>query len=142
LFAFNYIKYNVNLFKNIKDSFLATVRDIYIYVLFCKNGFLRVNTIANEQFFSYIMVRTSYILIRWWLWWFLCTRKKTCYVVSLALSHCNNSPWVDMSLHTDTLFWFWANHSMTKNAFYWDNINGLEFLQSIIYMTFYSVIAF
>jgi len=31
---------------------------------------------------------------------------------------------------------------MTKTAFYWDNINGLEFLQSIIYMTFYSVIAF
>ena len=28
------------------------------------------------------------------------------------LAHWNNSPWVDMSLHSDTLFWFRANQSL------------------------------
>ena len=36
-------------------------------------------------------------------WWcLLCTRP----------AHWNNSPWVDMSLHLDTLFWFRANKSL------------------------------
>ena len=33
----------------------------------------------NEQFFSHIMARTSYILMRWWWWCPLCT-KPTCLV--------------------------------------------------------------
>jgi len=28
----------------------------------------------SEQFFSFIMVKTSYISLRWWWWWSLCTR--------------------------------------------------------------------
>jgi hypothetical protein len=27
----------------------------------------------------------------------------------IVLAHWNNSWWVDMSLHLDTLFWLWAN---------------------------------
>ena len=30
----------------------------------------------------------------------------------IVLAHWNNSPWEDMSLHSDTLFWFWANQSL------------------------------
>jgi len=30
----------------------------------------------------------------------------------IVLSHWNNSPWVDMSLHSGTLFWFRANQSL------------------------------
>jgi len=33
----------------------------------------------NEQFFSYIMARTIYVLIRWWWWCLLCTRT-TCWI--------------------------------------------------------------
>jgi hypothetical protein len=29
-----------------------------------------------------------------------------------VLAHWNNSPWIDMSLHSDTLSWFWANLSL------------------------------
>jgi hypothetical protein len=31
--------------------------------------------------------------------------------VFIVLAHWNNSPRVEMSLHWDTLFWFWANQS-------------------------------
>ena len=31
--------------------------------------------------------------------------------IFIVLAHWN-SPWVDMSLHSDTLFWFWANQSL------------------------------
>ena len=30
----------------------------------------------------------------------------------IVLAHWNNSPWVDISLHSDTLFWFRANQSL------------------------------
>jgi len=30
----------------------------------------------------------------------------------LVQAHWNNSPWVDMSLHSDTFFWFRANQSL------------------------------
>jgi hypothetical protein len=30
----------------------------------------------------------------------------------IVLAHWNNSLRVDMSLHSDTLFWFWANQSL------------------------------
>ena len=29
--------------------------------------------------------------------------------IFIVLAHWNNSPWTDMSIHSDTLFWFWAN---------------------------------
>ena len=32
--------------------------------------------------------------------------------IFIVLAHWNNSPRVDMSLHSDTLFWFWANQSL------------------------------
>ena len=63
-----------------------------------------------QQFFSYIMVRTSQFSVRRW-WGPLCTRP-TRWVGSLVLAHWNNSPRVDMSLHSDTLFWFRANQSL------------------------------
>jgi len=62
----------------------------------------------NEQFFSYIMARTSYFLMRWRWWGPLCTHDtNTLSWIFIVLAHWNNSPRVDMSLHSDTLFWFW-----------------------------------
>ena len=29
-----------------------------------------------------------------------------------VLIHWNNSLWVDMSFHSETLFWFWPDHSL------------------------------
>jgi len=71
-----------------------------------------------KQFFSYIMARTSYILMRWddddddddddnirfvldQLGW-----------IFIVLAHWNNSQRVDMSFHLDTSFWFRANQSL------------------------------
>ena len=84
-----------------------------------KTGFLRIffwtfievkRTITpNEQFFIYTMTRTSYISMRWW-WCPLCTN--TLRWIFMVLAHWNNSLLVDMSLHLNTLFWFWANESL------------------------------
>jgi hypothetical protein len=57
-----------------------------------------------QQFFSYIMARISLFSMRWW-WGPLCSRP-TRWVGFLVPAYWNNSPWVDMSLHSDTLFWF------------------------------------
>ena len=62
----------------------------------------------NQQFFSIITARTSYIFyddddVRFVLDWV------GFYIV---LAHWNNSPRIDMSLHSDTLFWFTANQSL------------------------------
>jgi hypothetical protein len=32
--------------------------------------------------------------------------------INVVLAHWNNSPWIDISLHSDTLFWFRANLSL------------------------------
>jgi hypothetical protein len=32
--------------------------------------------------------------------------------ICIVLAHWNNSPWVDVSLHSDTLFWFRVNQSL------------------------------
>ena len=65
---------------------------------------------STQQFFSYIMARTScfcwndddvrFVLEQQVSWIFI------------VLDHWNSSPWVDMSLHSDILFWFWANQSL------------------------------
>ena len=62
----------------------------------------------NELLFSNIMEGTSYMLMRWWQWCLLCTRSTCC----VGLAHWNNSLWIDMSLHLDILFWFWASQSL------------------------------
>jgi len=49
----------------------------------------------SKQFFSYIMARTRYILIRWW--WGLLWNKPT--HLDGLLAHWNNILQVDMSLH-------------------------------------------
>ena len=62
--------------------------------------------------FSYIMTRISNNSMRWW-WGPLCTRP-TLYLINIlswifiVLAHWNNSPLVDMLLHSDTLLWFRA----------------------------------
>jgi hypothetical protein len=58
----------------------------------------------NETFFSYIMARTSYI--RW-------DDDNICFVLDQhALLDIDSArslkQWVDMSLHSDVLFWFLA----------------------------------
>jgi hypothetical protein len=63
-----------------------------------------------HQFFSYIMVRTSLFSTRWWCPF--CSRPTRWVGFFIVLAHWNNSPWVDMSLHSDTLVWFRANQSL------------------------------
>ena len=60
---------------------------------------------ASEKYFSNIMNRAGYILMRWW-WSQLCTRP-THLVNSLK-----QILRVDMSLHSDTLSWFRVNQSL------------------------------
>jgi hypothetical protein len=56
--------------------------------------------------FTYIMVRTSYISMRWWCWWWIlfCTRPTgdTLSWIFIVLAHWNNSLQTDMSLYSDT----------------------------------------
>ena len=49
--------------------------------------------------------------MRWW-WGPLCTRPTRLIGLLIVLAHWNNSLQVDMSPHTDTLFWFQANQSL------------------------------
>jgi hypothetical protein len=58
-----------------------------------------------QQFFSHIMASRSYFSMRW-SWW-----SSFCWIF-IVLAHWNNSLRIDMSLHSDTLFWFWANQSL------------------------------
>jgi hypothetical protein len=50
---------------------------------------------------SYIMPSTSYILMTWWWCWII-----------IVLGHWHHCPWGDMSLHSYTISWFRANHSL------------------------------
>ena len=59
----------------------------------------------NQKLLNYIMVRTSYISTRWW-WCLFCTRLKHIILIFIVL------PWVNMSLHSDTLSWFWVTQSL------------------------------
>jgi hypothetical protein len=36
-----------------------------------------------------------------------------CCLTQAILAHCNNSPRIDMSTHSDTLSWFWATQSFS-----------------------------
>ena len=51
--------------------------------------------------------------MRWW-WVPLCSnyKPKTLSWIFIVLAHWNNSPRIDMSLHSDTLFWFRAIQSL------------------------------
>ena len=42
----------------------------------------------------------------------LCTRPTQLVVFFIVLTHWNNSAWVDMSLHSDTLSWCWGYQSL------------------------------
>jgi len=68
---------------------------------------LLLNT--NEQFFSYIMARTSYTWIRWWCQIVFNQQTELDFYSDSSLK---NSSLVDMSLHLDTLFWFKATPSL------------------------------
>ena len=59
---------------------------------------------SNDQFFSYIMARPCYILMR--LWSCLLCIRPTCWVG--FDSACSLK---QQLLHSHTLFWFWANQS-------------------------------
>jgi hypothetical protein len=50
-------------------------------------------------------------LIRCW-WGPLCNHANKLSWIFIVLAHWNNSPRVDMSLHSDTLSWFRANQSL------------------------------
>ena len=64
----------------------------------------------TEHFFSYIIARTCNGLMLWWYWCFLCTRpRRLVGLIFIVLVHWKNSPWIDMSFHSDTLSWLRAN---------------------------------
>ena len=65
--------------------------------LSCQFLFLtQVHRKGMQFLLHYIMEKTKGIWMRWWLDF-------------LLQAHCNNSPWVVMSLHSETLYWFHAN---------------------------------
>ena len=47
-----------------------------------------------------------------WYWGLLCTRPTRLFWIFILLAHWNNSTWVEMSPHLDTLSWFQANQSL------------------------------
>jgi hypothetical protein len=66
----------------------------------------------SNEYFSYIMVNTSYI--QW-------QDNDVCFVIDqdalfdlfiIVPSNIETSQQVDISLHSATLSWFWANHSL------------------------------
>jgi hypothetical protein len=65
-----------------------------------------------QQFVSYIMERENKLIfnemmMRSALYW-----TNTLSWIFIVLAHWNNSPRVDMSVNSDTLFWFRANQSL------------------------------
>jgi len=54
--------------------------------------------------------------------------------IFIVPAHWNNSPWLDMSLHLDTLSWFWANLSLLLLL----NTACLVEKQQILWMSFIS----
>ena len=60
----------------------------------------------SENFFSYIMARTSIILAKRWWCPFFPSPTRTLNFLFIVLAHWNNSLPVDMSSHLDTLSWF------------------------------------
>jgi len=60
----------------------------------------------NEQLFSYIMMRESYIQ---WIDDDVCfALDQHAKLIYMLLAHCNNSLQLEVSLHCDTFFWFRA----------------------------------
>ena len=68
-------------------------------------------------------------------WCLLCTRPtRLVSWIFIVLAHWDNSPWVDMSLHSDILFRFRANKSLILflNAAYWAEKQQIQILQSLV----------
>jgi hypothetical protein len=63
----------------------------------------------DEQFISYIMAKACYNQWHDDNVHFVLDQHDWIFIL---LSHWNNSLWVDMSLHSDILSWFWANQSL------------------------------
>ena len=77
---------------------------------------------ANSAIFQlYLVARTSKFSMRWW-WSPICTRP-TCWFGFLVLAHWNNSPPLDIELHSDTLFWSGANWVFALSPL-WRVLNG------------------
>ena len=64
---------------------------------------------AKLTIFSYNVARTSYICMMMVVSALYLSNNLSCTFIVLA--RWNNSLRIDMSLHTDTLSWFWANQS-------------------------------
>ena len=64
----------------------------------------------SEQYFMCITGKTSYASMRWWCPTLYQTN--TLSWIFIVLAHRNNSPRIDMSLHSDTLSWLRANQSL------------------------------
>jgi hypothetical protein len=61
--------------------------------------FSYINHVENKLIFNEMMMKSALHYTN-----MLCR-------IFILLAHCNNSPRIDMSPHSDTLSWFWANQS-------------------------------
>ena len=68
---------------------------------------------TNCTYFQLYLGENKLHSVKWW-WLPLCTLYLTNVLnwIFIELAHWNNSPKVDMSLYTDTLFWFRAKQSL------------------------------
>ena len=76
-----------------------------INLTICQN-----NIDTKWEMFSYIMKKTSNVLMK--LWCLACTKTNMLSWIFWPIAHWNNSPKVDMSFHIDTLSWLKGNQSM------------------------------
>jgi hypothetical protein len=123
---------NARAYWNLSAAFLSIFRNCCIVIYLCSlvlQEYEELVQLASETpiyiyewvsdccstpiqlFFSYIMARTGWLSMRWW-WILPCSRPTRWVEFFIVLAHWNNSPWVDMSFHSDTLLWFRANQSL------------------------------
>ena len=82
-----------NIFKMWVSEWLLFNTNSAIFQLLVYHG-------ENKLIFNEMMTRSILYLTNTLSWIFI------------VLAHWNNSPGVDMSLHSDILFWFWANQCL------------------------------
>jgi hypothetical protein len=64
---------NLNLSRTLKVSKHSFERRSEYYILLCRIGSSYILQWMSESFFSFTMMRTCYISMRWWWWCRLCT---------------------------------------------------------------------
>ena len=92
---------SLNTFKRLFGSFEWASERVSEWLLFNANSAnFQLYHGENNLIFNDMMMRSALFYANTLSWIFI------------VLAHWNNSPLVDMSLHSDTLFWFRANQSL------------------------------